>query len=74
MRCVLILNIKKYFRYFGSEVIEIINPPYSEEFLRAFLPLISNSEVFDETTIEKNLKLKIFNSNINVVSILKINN
>lgn len=61
-------------RYFGSEVIEIINPPYSEEFLRAFLPLISNSEVFDETTIEKNLKLKIFNSNINVVSILKINN
>lgn len=71
--CFFIINILFIiYRYFGSEIIEIINPPYSDEFLRTFLILINNSEVFDQKTIEKNLKLKKFINDTIAISNSKI--
>lgn len=35
----------KYFRYFVTEVLETIAPPYSSEFVALFLPLVENEEI-----------------------------
>ena len=34
-----------YFRYFVTEVLETIAPPYSQEFVSLFLPLVENEEI-----------------------------
>ncbi|KAK0425413.1 hypothetical protein QR680_009187 [Steinernema hermaphroditum] len=34
-------------RYFALEVLEMIAPPYSEEFISVFLPLVENPDIFD---------------------------
>uniref|UniRef100_A0A915CM04 Uncharacterized protein n=1 Tax=Ditylenchus dipsaci TaxID=166011 RepID=A0A915CM04_9BILA len=47
-------------RYFGLEVLEIVGPPYSKDFLSAFLPIVGNPEVFDSVTLEKNPLVKEF--------------
>ena len=33
-------------RYFGVEVLELITPPFSAQFVAAFLPIVTNREVF----------------------------
>ena len=33
------------FRYFVTEVLETIAPPYSQEFVSLFLPLVENEEI-----------------------------
>ncbi|VDN00460.1 unnamed protein product [Onchocerca ochengi] len=40
-------------RYFAIDVLEIIEPPYSEEFVETFLPIVLNREIFDKTTMTK---------------------
>ena len=34
-----------FFRYFVTEVLETIAPPYSSEFVALFLPLVENEEI-----------------------------
>ena len=34
-----------FFRYFVREVLEIISPPYTIEFIQLFLPLVENEEI-----------------------------
>ncbi|KAL3989442.1 TH1 family protein [Acanthocheilonema viteae] len=38
-------------RYFAIDVLDIIGPPYSEEFIETFLPIVSNQEIFDNITV-----------------------
>ncbi|KAK6106157.1 TH1 family protein [Brugia pahangi] len=40
-------------RYFATEVLEIVAPPYSEDFVGVFLPIVSNSEIFDQNISDK---------------------
>lgn len=40
-------------RYFALDVLDIIEPPYSDEFVETFLPIISDREIFDEKTVPK---------------------
>ncbi|CAG9532226.1 unnamed protein product [Cercopithifilaria johnstoni] len=40
-------------RYFAVEVLDIIETPYSEEFIETFLPIVLNQEIFDKITIIK---------------------
>ena len=35
----------KNLRYFVTEVLETIAPPYSQEFVSLFLPLVENEEI-----------------------------
>lgn len=48
------------FRYFGVEVLELVAPPYSKQFVDAFLPVVANTEVFDRATLEKHPTAKEF--------------
>ena len=41
----LITLLPLYFRYFVTEVLETIAPPYSQEFVSLFLPLVENEEI-----------------------------
>lgn len=41
------------FRYFAIEVLEIVAPPYSEDFISVFLPIVSNPEIFDQNISDK---------------------
>ncbi|KAI1722099.1 TH1 protein domain-containing protein [Ditylenchus destructor] len=50
-------------RYFALEVLELIEGPYSREFLGAFLPIVANPEVFDQSALDKNLPVKEFIEN-----------
>lgn len=45
------LNIKAFFnfRYFVSEVLDTISPPYSAEFVQLFLPLVENDEIITDS-------------------------
>ena len=36
-------------RYFVSEVLDTIAPPYSTEFVQLFLPLVENDEIFTDS-------------------------
>ena len=36
-------------RYFVSEVLDTIAPPYSPEFAQLFLPLVENDEIFTDS-------------------------
>ena len=38
-----------YFRYFVSEVLDTISPPYSAEFVQLFLPLVENDEIITDS-------------------------
>ena len=38
-----------YCRYFVSEVLDTIAPPYSTEFVQLFLPLVENDEIFTDS-------------------------
>lgn len=49
-----------FFRYFVVGVMEQIQEPYSPEFIETFYSLIGNSEIFDNSTLEKNLIIKKF--------------
>ncbi|EJW75474.1 hypothetical protein WUBG_13617 [Wuchereria bancrofti] len=40
-------------RYFAIDVLDIIEPPYSEEFIETFLPIVLNREIFDKLTMIK---------------------
>ncbi|KAK6107534.1 TH1 family protein [Brugia pahangi] len=40
-------------RYFAIDVLDIIEPPYSEEFIETFLPMVLNREIFDKLTMIK---------------------
>ncbi|VDN43430.1 unnamed protein product, partial [Gongylonema pulchrum] len=40
-------------RYFAVEVLEIVAPPYSEDFVNVFLPIVSNPEIFDQNISDK---------------------
>ncbi|KAL3116050.1 hypothetical protein niasHT_007350 [Heterodera trifolii] len=40
-------------RYFGVEVLELIAPPYSPQFVAALLPIVADREVFDRATLDK---------------------
>ncbi|VDK75121.1 unnamed protein product, partial [Litomosoides sigmodontis] len=40
-------------RYFAVDVLDIIEPPYSEEFIETFLPIVLNQEIFDKITMIK---------------------
>ncbi|VDN06915.1 unnamed protein product [Thelazia callipaeda] len=40
-------------RYFAIEVLEIVAPPYSDDFISVFLPIISNPEIFGENVSER---------------------
>uniref|UniRef100_A0A0R3RTH4 Negative elongation factor D n=1 Tax=Elaeophora elaphi TaxID=1147741 RepID=A0A0R3RTH4_9BILA len=40
-------------RYFAVDVLDIIEPPYSEEFIETFLPMVLNQEIFDKLTMTK---------------------
>uniref|UniRef100_A0A915Q520 Negative elongation factor D n=1 Tax=Setaria digitata TaxID=48799 RepID=A0A915Q520_9BILA len=40
-------------RYFAVEVLEIVAPPYSEDFINVFLPIVSNPEIFDQNINDK---------------------
>ena len=43
---ILLFNIHVHtFRYFVTEVLETIAPPYSQEFVSLFLPLVENEEI-----------------------------
>ena len=37
------------FRYFVSEVLDTISPPYSAEFVQLFLPLVENDEIITDS-------------------------
>ena len=39
------LSLTKIIRYFVTEVLETIAPPYSQEFVSLFLPLVENEEI-----------------------------
>lgn len=41
------------YRYFAVEVLDIIEPPYSEEFTETFLPILLHEEIFDKKAMEK---------------------
>lgn len=41
------------FRYFAVEILEIVAPPYSEDFINVFLPIVSNPEIFDQNISDK---------------------
>ena len=45
------------FRYFVTEVLETIAPPYSQEFVSLFLPLVENEEITG--TMDKVICLKL---------------
>uniref|UniRef100_A0A915AD77 Negative elongation factor D n=2 Tax=Parascaris univalens TaxID=6257 RepID=A0A915AD77_PARUN len=40
-------------RYFAVEVLEIVAPPYSQDFIDVFLPIVSNQEIFDQNVHDK---------------------
>ncbi|VDK18290.1 unnamed protein product [Anisakis simplex] len=40
-------------RYFAVEVLEIVAPPYSQDFVNVFLPIVSNQEIFDQNVHDK---------------------
>ncbi|MFH4975545.1 hypothetical protein AB6A40_002254 [Gnathostoma spinigerum] len=40
-------------RYFAIEVLEIVSPPYSPDFIKVFLPIVSNQEIFDQNVNDK---------------------
>ncbi|MCP9257979.1 Negative elongation factor D [Dirofilaria immitis] len=40
-------------RYFATEVLEIVAPPYSDDFIGVFLPIVSNSEILDQNISDK---------------------
>ncbi|KAM3728670.1 Negative elongation factor [Dirofilaria immitis] len=40
-------------RYFAVDVLDIIEPPYSEQFVETFLPIVLNREIFDKLTMKK---------------------
>uniref|UniRef100_A0A183BQ11 Negative elongation factor D n=1 Tax=Globodera pallida TaxID=36090 RepID=A0A183BQ11_GLOPA len=40
-------------RYFGVEVLELVAPPYSKQFIVALLPIVADREVFDRVTLDK---------------------
>uniref|UniRef100_A0A915PMA6 Uncharacterized protein n=1 Tax=Setaria digitata TaxID=48799 RepID=A0A915PMA6_9BILA len=40
-------------RYFAVDVLCIIEPPYSEEFVETFLPTVLNREIFDSVTLRR---------------------
>lgn len=40
-------------RYFAVEVLEIVSPPYSQDFIDVFLPIVANQEIFDPSGHEK---------------------
>uniref|UniRef100_A0A0N5AIK8 Negative elongation factor D n=1 Tax=Syphacia muris TaxID=451379 RepID=A0A0N5AIK8_9BILA len=52
-------KVNKMFRdgqidvYFAVEVLEIVSPPYSKDFIDSFLPIVSNQEIFDSSGHEK---------------------
>lgn len=35
------------------DILDIIEPPYSEEFIETFLPIVLNQEIFDKITLIK---------------------
>lgn len=43
-------------RYFVMEIIEIVSPPYSAEFVEAFLPLVEGKRLLDEETLSDDKK------------------
>uniref|UniRef100_A0A915M0P9 Peptidase A1 domain-containing protein n=1 Tax=Meloidogyne javanica TaxID=6303 RepID=A0A915M0P9_MELJA len=47
-------------RYFGIEVLELVEQPYSPQFISALLPIVTNREVFDRATFEKHPIAKEF--------------
>nr|CAD2201417.1 unnamed protein product [Meloidogyne enterolobii] len=47
-------------RYFGIEVLELVEQPYSPQFISALLPIVTNKEVFDRATFEKHPIAKEF--------------
>ncbi|EFO20613.1 hypothetical protein LOAG_07876 [Loa loa] len=40
-------------RYFAIDVLDIIDPPYSEQFVETFQPIVLNREIFDKLTMSK---------------------
>ncbi|KIH64655.1 hypothetical protein ANCDUO_05030 [Ancylostoma duodenale] len=40
-------------RYFAMEVLEIIAPPFSDDLIALFLPLVSDEEIFDKAAQER---------------------
>lgn len=40
-------------RYFAVDVLDIVDSPYSEQFVETFLPIVSNPEIFDKLTVTK---------------------
>lgn len=44
-------------RYFAMEVLDIVEPPYSKEFIDVFLPIVSNEEIFHRKVQDKSDRL-----------------
>ena len=42
---IILTTTLRNFRYFVTEVLETIAPPYSQEFVSLFLPLVENDEI-----------------------------
>jgi len=40
-------------RYFATEVLEIVCPPYSQDFVDVFLPIVTDRDIFDRLVKEK---------------------
>ncbi|XGW23944.1 hypothetical protein V3C99_005838, partial [Haemonchus contortus] len=40
-------------RYFATEILEIIAPPFSDDLINLFLPLITDEEIFDKAAHER---------------------
>ena len=45
LKLIALLTLHLHFRYFVTEVLETIAPPYSQEFVSLFLPLVENEEI-----------------------------
>lgn len=52
-------------RYFGVEVIELVAPPYADEFINGMQPILAKSEIFDRTTVSKHDQIAHFISYCN---------
>ena len=40
-------------RHFGVEVLDLVDEPFSDDFIRYVLPIVTKTEVFDQNTLLK---------------------
>lgn len=47
-------------RHFGVEVLDLVGEPFSDEFIRHMLPIVTKTEVFDRNTLNKHPQIAQF--------------